>query len=128
MAGEQILLVEDDEASQFIYTTVLEHHGYTVRQARTAEEGLRMVREQRPDLVVMDVGLPGQDGFSLTRQIRADPDTRDTLVVAVTVHAFDHDRAAAVDAGCDYFIPKPLQPSDLVAAISRLLERAPGGH
>lgn len=121
MSAKQVLIIEDDEASLFIYTTVLEHSGYRVQQARTGGEGLRLVREAQPDLVIMDVGLPGTDGFELTRQIKDDPTTRSIPVVAVTVHAFERDRQEAVSAGCDAFFPKPLQPSDLLLEVNRFL-------
>lgn len=87
---------------------------------------MRLLREARPDLLVLDVGLPGRDGFSLTREIRADASLHDLMVVAVTVHTFEHDRAAAADAGCDYFLPKPLQPSELVLLVNRILDGARG--
>lgn len=121
MTQKRILIVEDDEASHYIFGALLQHHGYEVLQAWGADEALRSCRESPPDLVIMDVGLPEVDGFEITRQIKSDPATRHIPVVIVTVHIFEHDRAAAEEAGCDLFLEKPIEPRVLAVEVARVL-------
>lgn len=123
MPSATIVLIEDDEASQYFYGTVLRRHGYTVRSARLGSAGLKSVRDDPPDLVVLDLGLPELDGFEVLRQLKQDPVTRHVPVIVVTVHVFEHDRDRATAAGCDEFLAKPLPPSELVAAVERALEQ-----
>jgi CheY-like chemotaxis protein len=120
-----VLLVEDDEASQYIYTTVLAHHGYSVVSARTGTHGLALLRETLPDVVVLDIGLPGIDGFDFLKQVRAEPRTERLPVLVVTVHVFDADAARARDAGCDLFLKKPLRPALLAQEVGRILGGQP---
>lgn len=127
MPSATIVLIEDDEASQYFYGTLLRRHGYTVRSARFGKAGLRSVRDDPPDVVVLDLGLPELDGFEVLRQLKHDPATRHIPVIVVTVHVFEHDRAQAMDAGCDEFLSKPLPPSELLAAVERTLERCGPG-
>lgn len=121
MERKKILVVEDDEASHFIFGAVLEHTGYEVIQAWGAEEALRLVRQHLPDLIVMDVGLPQVSGLEITREIKADPALSSIPVVVVTVHVFEQDRQAAYAAGCDHFLEKPLEPRILVQEVMRIL-------
>lgn len=125
MGRVDVLLVEDDEASQYIFGTILTHRGYSVRYARSGPQGLRMLRETAPDVVVLDIGIPEMDGFEVLEHIRADPQTRDLPVVVVTVHVFEADQRRAVEAGCDVFLKKPLEPSALVNELERLLGPPP---
>ena len=123
MSSATIVLIEDDEASQYFYGTILRRHGYTVRSARFGATGIRTVRDDPPDVVVLDLGLPELDGFEVLRQLKHDPATRHVPVIVVTVHVFEHDRDRAIAAGCDEFLPKPLPPSELLAAVQRTLDR-----
>lgn len=122
MAGETILLVEDDEAAQYIYGTVLRHYGYQVLHARTADGGLSLLRDERPDAVVLDIGLPGVDGFEFLERVRADPETARVPVIVATVHVFAAEEEKAREAGCDVFLRKPLEPANLLKALTELLE------
>jgi len=123
MEQANVLLVEDDEASRYIYGTILTHRGYTVRYARNGPQGLRMLREDAPDAVVLDIGIPGMDGFEVLERIREDPEMCHLPVVVVTVHVFEADQRRAEQAGCDLFLKKPLEPSLLVNELERLLSR-----
>jgi two-component system, cell cycle response regulator DivK len=122
MAGQTILLVEDDESARYIYGTVLKHYGYEVLYARTADGGLALLQEQRPDAVVLDIGLPGVDGFEFLKRIRADPATARIPVLVATVHVFANDEEKAREAGCDVFLKKPLEPATLLKALTEVLE------
>ena len=108
MTGPLILLVEDNEANQMLARAVLELDGFEVRVAGSADEARAELRTGTPSLILMDVQLPGEDGLSLTRELKADPFTASIPVVALTAHAMSGDRALAVDAGCQGYIAKPI--------------------
>jgi len=117
----KVLLIEDDEASQYIYGTLLRRHGFDVRSARFGGAGLDAARADPPDVVLLDLGLPGVDGFHVLRELKGDPATCHVPVVVITVHAFEHDRERAMAAGCDVFLAKPLPPSELLAILRRTI-------
>jgi len=123
MAGELIVLVEDNDKNRKLARDVLVHDGYRVLEAETGEDGVRLAQEQRPSLVLMDIHLPGIDGIEALRRLRADAATRAIPVVAVTASAMTTDRATIMAAGFDAYQCKPIEVSDFVAAIAQLLER-----
>ena len=108
MSKSLILLVEDNEANQMLARAVLELEGFEVRVAGSAEEARAELQTGMPSLILMDVQLPGEDGLSLTRELKADPATAAIPVVALTAHAMSGDRALAVRAGCQGYIAKPI--------------------
>jgi len=114
-----ILVVEDNEANQVLVQAVLELDGYQVQLAGSALEALDLLRDLVPDLILMDVQLPGQDGLSLTRQLKSDPATRAIPVVALTAHAMAGDREVALKAGCVGYIAKPIDTRTFAAAVSQ---------
>jgi two-component system cell cycle response regulator DivK len=126
MAGELILLVEDNEKNRKLAHDVLAHQGYQVVDAESAEEALRLVQEQRPSLVLMDIHLPGMNGIEALRQLRADPATRAIRVMAVTASAMTHDRAKIMAAGFDGYQSKPISVKPFLAAVRELLDRPRG--
>src|SRR5262245_44283474 len=101
MAGERILLVEDNAANRRMAEFLLKSRGMVVIEAETAAAAIELARVERPDLILMDVQLPGMDGYAATRAIKADPATRDIPVVALTAYAMSGDRDRAREAGCD---------------------------
>jgi two-component system, cell cycle response regulator DivK len=123
MPGELILLVEDNEKNRKLAHDVLVHQGYRVTDAESAEEALRLVREQPPSLVLMDIHLPGMDGITALRQLRADPATQSIPVMAVTASAMTHDRAKIMAAGFDGYQSKPISVKPFLAAVRELLDR-----
>lgn len=102
-----VLVVEDNPANQMLAEAVLQGYGYRVHLAGSADEALASIELERPDLILMDIQLPGQDGLSLTRQLKADPAHRSIPVVAVTANAMPNDRQLSLDAGCVGHITKP---------------------
>jgi len=116
-----ILLVEDNEANQMLASAVLELEGFEVQVAGSAVEALDQITERMPDLILMDVQLPGQDGLSLTRQLKADPATAAIPIVALTAHAMSGDRATALGAGCAGYISKPIDTRTFGALVRRYL-------
>jgi len=103
-----ILVVEDNERNLKLLRDVLEYAGYDVRVARTAEDGITLAVKEPPDLVLMDLQLPGIDGMEALRRLRESPRTADIPVVAVTAQAMKQDRERALDAGFNGYIEKPI--------------------
>ena len=116
-----ILVVEDNEANQMLARAVLELEGYTVEIAGSAAEAFDVLGERRPDLILMDVQLPGEDGLSATRRLKADPATSPIPVVALTAHAMTGDRDLALSAGCAGYIAKPIDTRTLGAQVREFL-------
>jgi len=121
MAGEPILIVDDNPANLKLVGVLLKAEGYVVRVAADAEEAMATLEEFRPRLILMDLQLPGMDGLTLTRRLKAAPSTRDITIVALTAFAMKGDEQKALDAGCDGYITKPIDTRRLPAEIARLL-------
>ena len=120
-ATARILLVEDDALSLKLMRDVLEAHGYTVDQALNGADGLALAREQVPDLIVMDIGLPAMDGVEVTRSLKSDAALAGIPVLAVTAYAMPRDEERMRRAGCDAFLTKPLRFSEFMLVVGRLL-------
>jgi two-component system cell cycle response regulator DivK len=116
-----ILLIEDDALSLKLMKDVLEAHGYQVAQAANGPDGLAVARELIPDLIVMDVGLPGMDGVEVTRTLKADASACGIPVLAVSAYAMPGDEARMREAGCEAFMTKPLRFAEFVSEVDRLL-------
>lgn len=116
-----ILIIEDDEDSRYVYGIVLEDHGFSVATARSGDEGLRLARETRPTAILMDVSIPGLDGWTVTERLKRDPDTADIPVIIVTAHAFPEDVAHGARVGCDGFLTKPCEPRRVLEEVVRLV-------
>lgn len=119
--AKTILLVEDTEENREIYRIILEHCGHEVIEAADGESALREARERIPDLILMDISIPGIDGLEVTRRLKKDEATRDILIVALTAHAYPQDRLRAQSAGCDGYLSKPLEPRELMKEMKRFL-------
>jgi CheY-like chemotaxis protein len=117
----KILLVEDNEMNRDMLSRRLERRGYEVIVAVDGEEGVARAKADVPDLVVMDLSLPGIDGWEATRQLKAAAETRAIPVLALTAHAMAGDREKALAAGCDDFDTKPVDLPRLVGKVERLL-------
>ena len=123
----KILIIEDTENNRVLLTRRLRPRGYDIITAEDAEKGLLLVEVERPDLVLMDVGLPGMNGWDATRQLKSNPATKHVPVIALTAHAMDGDREKAIAAGCDEYEIKPIDFSRLFEKIDRLLAQRPQG-
>ena len=121
----RILLVEDNEMNRDMLSRRLQRRGYEVLTAVDGESGLALIRSDVPALVLMDMSLPGIDGWEATRQLKADPATRAVPVIALTAHAMAGDREQALAAGCDDFDIKPIDLDRLLGKIEALLGGKP---
>jgi CheY-like chemotaxis protein len=117
-----ILVVEDNPANQMLMEAVLHSIGYAVTIASSADEALECLARELPDLILMDVQLGGQDGLSLTKELKADPATASIPVVAVTAYAMVSDRQRILDAGCAGYIAKPIDTRTLGDEIAGFLK------
>ncbi len=119
---KQILVVEDQEDNRRIMRDLLVNAGYQVLEAVTGDEGVTMAEALRPDLILMDIQLPGIDGYEATRRIKTKPELVDIPIIVVTSYALSGDDAKAFAAGCDAYLSKPVSPSKILAAIRDFLE------
>jgi len=122
----RILIVEDNEMNRDMLSRRLVKRGYDITIAVDGEQGLAMARSDPPALILMDMSLPGLDGWEATRQLKAMPETRGIPVIALTAHAMAGDREKAMAAGCDDFDTKPIELPRLLGKIEALLGPAPG--
>jgi len=123
----KILIIEDTENNRVLLTRRLKPKGYDIVTAEDAERGLAIVPTEQPDLILMDVGLPGMDGWTATRQLKSDPATQPIPVIALTAHAMQGDRDKAADAGCDDYETKPIDFARLFEKIATLLASRSSG-
>ena len=126
MAGELVLVVEDNDKNRKLVRDVLTHKGYEVLEAENGEDGVRLAKERRPRLILMDIQLPGIDGIMALGQLRADPATRAIPVLAVTASAMTHDRTKIMAAGFDGYQTKPIRLKEFLAAVRETLDRRAG--
>jgi len=121
MAGERILIVDDNEMSLKLAAYLFRANGYEVDVADDAESAHEAIRRNRPAAVLMDIQLPGASGLELVRRLRADPSTRDTLIIAVTAYAMKGDKERVLAAGCDDYITKPIDTRTLPIMLAHRL-------
>lgn len=119
--SDLILLVEDNEANQMLARAVLELDGYRVAVAGSADEAEDELDRETPNLILMDVQLPGRDGLTFTRELKSEPATAGIPVVALTAHAMHGDRELALEAGCIGYIAKPIDTKTFATVVRRFL-------
>lgn len=119
----RILLVEDNELNRDMLTRRLSKRGFEVLQAMDGNEGVAKARQERPDLILMDMSLPGLDGWDASRQLKSDSAMAATPIIALTAHAMEGDRQKAMEAGCDDYDTKPVELDRLLTKIDALLAR-----
>ena len=117
----RVLIIEDHPANMKLATFLLKNAGHEVLTAVDAETGLTLARAEQPDLILMDIQLPGMDGLAATSILKKDPGTAAIPIIALTAMAMKDDQAKTMEAGCDAYITKPLRYKDLYDAIVRLL-------
>ena len=123
MPGERILIVDDNATNLKLVAYLMKANGYIVDTALDAESAIVAIRVNHPDVILMDIQLPGIDGLELTRRLKRDPATHDIVIIAVTAYAMKGDQAKAVAAGCDDYITKPIDTRTLPETIARHLAK-----
>jgi CheY-like chemotaxis protein len=126
MRNNIVLVVDDNPANAALVSFILAKKGYQVHIAPDANEALVMVAEFSPQLIMMDLQLPGMDGLTLTRRLKADPETRQIIIIALTAYAMKGDEQRAREAGCDGYISKPIDTRTLPGIVGEYLPVAAG--
>jgi CheY-like chemotaxis protein len=121
MGKKRILVIEDNELNMKLVKGLLEIGKYRMLEAADAESGIQLIREQRPDLVLMDIQLPGMDGLSAAKIIKEDPLLKEIPIVALTSYAMQGDKEKALEAGCTGYIAKPIDTRKFLKTISQYL-------
>ena len=121
MAGKRILIVEDDPVSLKLVRDVLQANGYETKEVTSGEEAVVKAVQSKPDLIVMDIRLPGIDGLEATRRLKSDPSTEEIPIIAVTAHAMPEDEARILAAGCQAYLSKPLRFAEFISVVKGLL-------
>ncbi len=109
-----VLVIEDNEQNLYLTRFLLEKHGFTVHEARDGLSGIEIARTLRPHLILLDIQLPSLDGYAVAKELRRDPELRETPIIAVTSYAMPGDRERAVEAGATDYIEKPIDPDTFV--------------
>ncbi len=120
----RVLVIEDNEANTELATDLLEVAGFEVLQAPTAEIGIELAKTQSPELILMDIGLPGMDGLEATGILKADATTQAIPVLAITSHAMKGDQGKAFAAGCDGYLTKPIDTRTFADTVRKFLPSA----
>lgn len=120
---ERILLIEDNEQNRYMITFLLEKHGYEVIQAHDGPAGLTQARLTLPSLILLDIQLPGMDGYAVARELRAASETAHIPIVAITSYAMTGDRERGLDAGCNGYMEKPIDPETFVSEIAQYFQK-----
>ena len=120
-ASKTVLVVEDNELNMKLFHDLLEAHGYGILQTKDGMEALRMAREHRPDLILMDIQLPEVSGLEVTKWLKEDDDLREIPVVAVTAFAMKGDEEKIREGGCEAYIAKPISVSNFLETVERFL-------
>ena len=115
-----VLLIEDNELNRDMLTRRLERKEFIVSCAEDGQSGLDMAKNEMPDIILLDLSLPVIDGWSVARQLKADTNTKDIPIIALTAHAMKGDREKALDAGCDEYDTKPVNLEGLLDKIHKL--------
>jgi two-component system cell cycle response regulator DivK len=121
---DKIMVVEDNPQNMRLFEMVLRNEDYTLLKATDGEEALAMALEKRPDLILMDISLPGMSGLEVTRRLRKDPSFANTPIIGITAYAMKGDREKVIESGCDIYMSKPVNTLALPEVIAELLVRS----
>jgi two-component system cell cycle response regulator DivK len=121
MGSATILMIEDNTINMKLFSVMLQSAGYSVLWAENAEEGIPMIEREMPNLILMDIGLPGMDGLEATRRLKGNPQTASIPIIAVTAHSLQSDREEAIRAGCTEYIAKPVRMNHFLDTIAGVL-------
>jgi CheY-like chemotaxis protein len=122
--GKTVLLVEDNPHNRKIFSGMLSHSGFVVVEAEDGNKALAAVQTTLPDVILMDLSIPGVDGWEVTRRLKADARTKVIPIIALTAHAMRGDEERAREAGCDHYLAKPISPKKVVEEVRKILHMA----
>lgn len=114
-----ILIAEDNEDNRIVYSAMLEHYGYRVVCSKNGSDVQGMAEEENPAVILMDISLPGIDGWTATERLKGNPETAEIPVIAITAHARSDDRRRAEEVGCDGYLSKPVEPRRVLEEVRR---------
>ncbi len=117
----RILLIEDNDLNRYLVTFLMEKHGFQVVAAPDGPAGIALAQEERPDLILLDIQLPGMDGYAVAQALRQEPSLEQVPLLAVSSYAMAGDRERALAAGFDGYLEKPIEPTEFVAHVRRYL-------
>jgi CheY-like chemotaxis protein len=117
----KILVIEDNERNLYLVRFILQRNGYEVFAAPDGQSGIEMAASLKPDGILLDIQLPGMDGYAVTRNLRKNPDLADIPIVAVTSYAMPGDRGKVMEAGCNGYIEKPIDPDTFITQVEQHL-------
>ena len=120
----KVLVVEDNERNRYLISFLLKGDGFEVIEALTGEDGVEMAIREQPDIVLMDIQLPGIDGYETTRRIRASPGGEKVPIIALTSYAMTGDRERSLAAGCTGYVEKPINPNTIIGEIRTFLRKS----
>ena len=123
----KILVIEDNPTNMKLVSLLLERQGHTVERASSAEQGIEFARRSRPEIVIMDIQLPGMDGLAATRILKTDEETKNVKILALTALAMNGDKERIQKAGCDAYVAKPLRYKEFLSALDGLLPKTEAG-
>jgi CheY-like chemotaxis protein len=118
---KSVLIIEDNPDNRMIFCMILRHNGYEIIEAMDGETGIQLASSELPDMIVLDIGLPGIDGWEVCRRLRGDARTHAIPTVAATAHTSREDRAQSFRSGFDAVLTKPVPPGDLVSIVRKYI-------
>ena len=123
MPDKNVMVVEDNEKNRKLVRVVLKAKGYNIIEAATGEEALNLLKNQKPDIILMDIQLPGIDGLTLIKQIKASVITKDIPIIAVTAYAMKGDEQKILDTGCNAYVSKPINTQELPLIVEKYIKK-----
>lgn len=123
MSDKNVMVVEDNEKNRKLMRVVLKAKGYNIIEAATGEEALNLLKNQKPDIILMDIQLPGIDGLTLIKQIKASVITKDIPIIAVTAYAMKGDEQKILDTGCNAYLSKPINTQELPFIVEKYIKK-----
>lgn len=124
MSDKNVMVVEDNEKNRKLMRVVLKAKGYNIIEAATGEEALNLLKNQKPDIILMDIQLPGIDGLTLIKQIKASVLTKDIPIIAVTAYAMKGDEQKILDTGCNAYVSKPINTQELPLIVEKYIKKS----
>lgn len=124
----KVLIIEDNIQNMYMLAFLLEHNNYEVIQAYTGEDGITIAKKVKPDIILLDIQLPGMDGYTVTRKLREFQEIKDTPIIAVTSFAMLGEKEKAIEAGANGYIEKPVDPENFIMKMTKIINNSSMGE